>query len=190
MRKSRRQIANRIIETLGVGLVVLDLVVFFAIYRPLGGKLDALVSRDARLREAVRTEERRLDLLQKYEAAFPDTDKELQEFTRNRVPSRREAFSVAAHLIHKVASAAGVNVTTLIYRLDSEHHEPLQRLSLDISLQGPYAGLLKFAHDLETANDFMLIRQFSFTPGGQDAPPGAGAPPIALRLMTDLYLNP
>ena len=183
MRKSRRQVVNRIIEAVGLGLVALDLVGYFAIYKPLGEKLDAEVSRDDKLRLAVRSQQRRVDQLQKYLAAFPEVGKGLQEFAANRTPARREAYSTAARLIYKVADASGVQVSTVVYHLEKDRQGPLEKLSVEINVQGPYASLVKFSHALETASNFILVRDFTVTPGGQN-----GA--LGLRLGADLYLTP
>jgi Tfp pilus assembly protein PilO len=164
-------------------LVALDLVVLFAVYRPLGNKLDVEAHSHTELRQTVRSEQIRVDLLKKFESALPQAGKGLEDFTTNRTPSRREAYSTAAHLIYKAADAAGVKVSTLAFRLDMEHHDPLERLAVEINAQGPYAGLLKFSHALETANEFILVRDFDLTPGGEN-----GA--LGLRLSADLYLTP
>ncbi|HXW16061.1 MAG TPA: hypothetical protein VEN79_16255 [Terriglobia bacterium] len=183
MQKSRRQIINRIAEAIGVGLVALDLVVFFVIYQPLGSKIDREERSYDQLRQTVRNQQARVDIMKKYEAALPKAGKGLEDFTTNRTPSRREAYSTAAHLIHKTAEASGVKVSSTGYRLSMGHNDPLERLELDINLQGPYASLLKFSHTLETANNFILIRDFNFTPGEE-----GGA--LGLRLGADLYLMP
>jgi Tfp pilus assembly protein PilO len=166
-----------------VGLVALDLVVFFAVYRPLGNKLDVEARSHAELRQTVRSEQIRVDLLKKFESALPQAGKGLEDFTSNRTPSRREGFSTAAHLIYKAAEASGVKISTRAYRLEIQHHDPLERLAIDINVQGPYAGLLKFSHALETDNDFILVRDFDLTLGGEN-----GA--LGLRLSADLYLTP
>jgi len=183
VRKSRRQIVNRFFEATGMGLVALDLLVFFAVYRPLGDRKAEVESRFHELQQAKRDQQIRVDVLKKYEAALPQAGKGLEDFTTKRAPSRREGFSTAAHLIHKVADASGVKVSTLAYRLDKEQKDPLERLQLEINVQGPYTGLLKFSHALETANEFMLVRDFTLTPGGEN-----GA--LGLRLGADLYLTP
>ena len=158
MQKSRRQIVNRIFEVAGAGLVTLDLLVFFAVYRPLGDKLDSEARRHAELRQTVRNQQIRVDLLKKFEAALPQAGKGLEDFATNRAPSRREAYSTAAHLVHRIADAAGVKVASMGYRLDTmEHNDPLERLELDINLEGSYTSLLKFSHALETANDFVVL---------------------------------
>lgn len=182
MRKSRRQIVNRIVEAAGVGVVALDLLVFFGVYRPLGNTLVVESRHHEELRQTVRDQQARLDLLKKFEAALPQAGKGLEDFTTNRISPRREAFSAAAHLIHKVADAAGVKLSSTAYRLDTEHHDPLERLAIDINAQGSYTGLLKFSHGLETANDFILVRDFNIGPGDNGA--------LSLRLDADLYLTP
>jgi Tfp pilus assembly protein PilO len=164
-------------------LVALDLLVFFAIYRPLGNKTAMEESRYSGLRQTIRDQQLRVDRLDKFQAALPQTGKGLEDFMTHRIPPRREAYSVAAHLVHKEGDAAGVKVLTMSYHLDSEHHdEPMERLALDITLQGPYAGLLKFSHGLETANEFLLVRQFFLIPGENGA--------LSLRVSADLFLTP
>lgn len=162
--------------------MALDLVVYFAVYRPLGDKAAAEARRHEELRQTVHNQQVRVELLKKFDEALPQAGKGLEDFTNNRIPPRREAFSTAAHLIHKVADASGVKISNLAYHLDTEHHDPLERLDLDIMVQGPYAGLLKFSHALETANDFVLVRDFNFSPGDNGA--------LSLRLGADVYVTP
>lgn len=184
MKRSRRQIINRIFEATAIGLVALSLLVFYTLFRPLGSKIDAAEREHEQLRQTIRTQQARVEILKKYETALPQVGKGLEAFTTSRTPSRREAFSTSAHLIHKIADAAGVKVASTGYRLDSAAQgDPLEKLEIDISLQGSYEGLIKFSHALETTNDFILVRQFTFTPGGDNEP-------LGLRLGAELYLTP
>ena len=184
MKKSRRQIINRILEATGIGLVALDLLVFYAVYQPLSSRIDLAERQDEQIRQTIRDQQARVEVLKKYAAAMPQVGKGLESFNTNRTPSRREAYSTAAHLIHKIADAAGVKVASTGYRLDSATHgDPLEKLELDINLEGSYEGLVKFSHALETTNDFILVRGFNFTPGGDNEP-------LGLRLGAELYLTP
>ncbi len=169
-------------EGIGLGVVALDLVVFFVIYRPLGNQLDGEVRHHEALRQTVRNQQVRVDLLKRFEAKLPEEGKGLEDFTTHRTPSRREAYSTAAHLVHKVADASGVKVSSMGYRLDTEHNEPWERLGLEINLEGSYASLLKFSHALETADDFILVREFNITPGDNGT--------LGLRLGADFYVTP
>jgi len=182
VRKSRRQIVKRIVEAIAVSVIALNILAFYLIYRPLGTQAAAEARHYTELRQSVRDLEVRVDRLEKFQAELPETGKALQDFMTNRIPPRRQAYSVAAHLVHKVGDAAGVKVMTMGYHLESEQHDPLERLALDINVVGSYAGLMKFSHGLETANDFMLVRQFTFVPGENGA--------LNLRLGADLYLTP
>jgi len=183
VKKSRRQIINRVFEATGIGLVILDLLVLFVLYRPLGNKIDGVERDQEALRRTVRNQQVRVDALKKYEAALPQAGKGLEDFTTDRTPARRQAYSTAAHLVHKLADASGVKVSSMGYRLQTQQNDPLERLELDISVMGPYANLLKFAHGLETAHDFILVREFNFAPLGDDQA-------LGLRLGADLYLTP
>jgi Tfp pilus assembly protein PilO len=162
--------------------VALDVLVFFAVYRPLGNRLEAEERRHSELRQTVRNEKVRVDELKKYEAALPQAGKGVRDFMANRIPPRREAFSTAAHLIHKAADAAGVRLSGSAYHLNLEHKDPLEQLQINISAEGSYSNLLKFSHALETANDFVLIRESAFMPGDKGD--------LSLRLGVDLYITP
>lgn len=182
MRKSRRQIINRVIEATGLTLVALALLVFFAVYQPLGNSVSKEERRYSELRQTVRDQQARVEVLKRFEADMPETAKGLEDFLTNRIPPRREAFSVADHLVHKIGDAANVKILGVSFRLDSQHKDPLQRLQLEINVQGPYDGLMKFSHALETANNIIQVREFSVSPGT------AGG--LSMRMGADLYLTP
>ncbi len=184
MKRSRRQIINRVLEDAALGLLVLSAVVYFALYQPLGSKVDAAERQQISLLETVRNQKIRVELLKKYQDALPGSGKGLQDFTTQRTPPRREAYSTAAHLVHKFAEAAGVKVATMGYHLDkTQHSDPLEPLNLAINVQGSYENLIKFSHALETADNFILVRGFTMAPGGD-------VQPLALHLDADFYLTP
>jgi hypothetical protein len=160
------------------------LIVFFAVYRPLGAKGEASARQHEDLRQMVRTEQTRLDLLKKYAVAMPDSQKGIEDFISRRAPSRREGYSATAHMIYKAADAAGVKFSTIAFHLAKDSTDPLEPLALEINVQGPYRGLLKFSHSLETApENFLLVREFMIGPGGDN-----GA--LGLRLRADSYVTP
>lgn len=156
---------------------------FFAVYRPLGEKGKVSARQHEELRQEVRTQQVRLEALKKYAAATPESEKGIEDLISRRAPSRREGYSTSAHLIYKAADAAGVKVSTVAFRLGKGNSDPLVPLGVEINVQGPYRGLLKFSHVLETADDFLLVREFTIGTGGEN-----GA--IGLRLRADLYLTP
>jgi Tfp pilus assembly protein PilO len=172
----------RIVEAVGLGLVVLDAVLYLAVYRPLGSLVASEERRYADARQRAREEQVQVERLKKYQAALPQADERLKDFTSNHAPARRRGFSAAAHLIREVADGSGVQPGSVAYRLDTKRGDPLERLELEINVTGSYTGLLKFVHALETAHDFILVREFSFAQADNGA--------LSLRLLADLYLTP
>ncbi len=183
MKKSRRQIVNRIFEATALCLLAAAVVVFFVLYQPLARKIDAAEHQQEALRQTVRNQQVRVEILKKYELLLPQAGKGLSDFAANRTPERREAYSTAAHLITKLADGSGVKVSSRGYHFDKTQHDPLWRLELDLNVEGPYQDLLKFSHALETANNFILVRDFSFVPGGENQA-------LGLRLGADFYVTP
>lgn len=70
----------------------------------------------------------------------------------------------------------------LAFRLDPDKADPLLRLGLEVTVQGTYLGLLKFAHALETSDNIILEREVFIAPGT------AGI--LSMRLGADIYLTP
>jgi len=182
MRKSRRQIVIRLLELAALGLVSLDLVLYFAVYKPLRSMVAAEQQQYSEVRAKVREAEARLGRLEKFRDALPGAGQQLADFAHQSVPPRRRGFSTAAHLIHEAATAAGVETPGILYRLDSTRHDPLAKLGLEITTDGSYPGLLKFAHTLETTNDLLLIRGFTMAAAENGS--------LSLKLAADLYVTP
>ena len=182
MRKSRRKVLSRIIEWVAASLALVDVVFYLAVLRP----LRRVVAAEAQARDLARShilEERsRVELWKKRLAAVPGADKEMQGFLRDHVPARRRGYSHAARLVRRLAQESSLQLSTVSYKPDSAAAEPLEPLGIDVTVEGSFPGLLKFAHALESGNDFIVVRGFAFQPGE-----GGN---LALRLAADLYLEP
>jgi Tfp pilus assembly protein PilO len=182
MSRSRRNALIRIVEGVAVGLVVLDAVLYFALVRPLRSLRAGEEARYVTVREQVRDLKLRTARLERFQVALPEAEKQLSAFLRNHVPSRRQGFSHAARLMRRLTEQAGLRLSGLGYKLESSENDPLQRLGMEVEVEGPFSSLLNFAHALETAGDFIVVRDFAFEP--------AEGQVVALRLGADLYLKP
>jgi Tfp pilus assembly protein PilO len=182
MSRSRRNALIRIVEGVAVGLVVLDVVLYFALVRPLRSLRAGEEARYVTVREQVRDLKLRTARLERFQVALPETEKQLSAFLRNHVPSRRQGFSHAARLMRRLTEQAGLRLSGLGYKLESSENDPLQRLGMEVEVEGPFSSLLNFAHALETAGDFIVVRDFAFEPAEDQV--------VALRLGADLYLMP
>jgi hypothetical protein len=163
-------------------LVLLDVLLYFGVFR----SIQALVSSEQQQFTALRRRnydgEVRIERLKKFREALPEADKRLAEIERDHAPQRRQGFSQAAKLVRGVAEQSGTQLISRAYKLESNASGPLQRLELVTVVAGPFPTLLKFAHALETASDFIVIRSFSIAPNDTGV--------LELRLAADLYLTP
>jgi len=181
MGKSRRRTVTRIVEGVAVGLVLLDVVLYFALVRPLRSMRAAEQVRYSATRGRVRELTVRAVRLEKFQTAVPETEDQLGAFMRSHIPPRRQGFSRAARLVRRLTEQAGVQLSGVTYKLDSSADDPLERLGIDVEVEGPFPSLLNFSHALETTSDFIVVREFAFEPTE-----GQG---VALRLGADLYLK-
>ncbi len=181
MRRTRRQTVIHLFEKLGLGIVLLDLVFYFAAYRPVRNLVVGEEERYAGERHIVLDEQARVARLEKFRAALPQADKNVDAFVHDHI-SPRPGFSRAADLLRSAAEDSGAELSSQRYRLDTESNDPLQGLGIELSLQGSFAELMKFAHALETADDLVLIREFTLVPGDSGD--------LGLHLRAEMYLTP
>jgi Tfp pilus assembly protein PilO len=182
MTRTRRKLATRILEATALGLVVINLVLYFALVRPVRNVRAAAESQYTAVRDRVREGKARVARLEKFKAGVPDAETQLEEFLKDHVPERRQGFSRAARMVRKVSEDSKVRLTGVSYKLVARGDDPLARLGLEIAVEGTVANLLNFTHALETSGDFLTLREFSFEPGESRA--------IAMRVGADLYLKP
>jgi Tfp pilus assembly protein PilO len=182
MSRTRRRTIIRIVELVAVGVLLLDLVFYFALVRPLRSLRAAEEGRYSAARVLVRQLGLRAERLEKFQAAIPQAEDQLGSFYESHIPSRRQAFSRAARLVRRLTGQASVQLSAVSYKLDTSTDQPLQRLGIEVEVDGPFAGLLNFSHALETAGDFVVVRNFNMHP--------AEGSLLTLRLDADLYLKP
>ncbi len=182
MSTSKRKALIRTVERIAVTLFVLDVVAYGVLVLGVGKRNETA----SRLRDDLLRQHqdiaKRVKRLEHFQASLPDAKKSLEEFMQVRVPTRRQGYSTAARLIREVAQKSGVNISGVSYKLGSEQKEPLERLAVTVNAEGLYPGLIKFGRSLETASDFIVVREFTFTQGDGGI--------LALRLSADLYLSP
>jgi len=182
LRRSRHQIVARVFQIAGVSLVLLDVLLYFFVYRYTQQQLSSEQQQFAALRQHILEGETRIELLKKYREALPETGKKLASLEREHTPPRRQAYSQASELVRRIADQSGAQLAKVAFKEDRKASGPLLRLGILIDVEGPFPALLKFAHGLETASDLLLIRSFNMAESEEGA--------IQLRLAADLYLAP
>lgn len=179
---SRRKTIVRIVEGAAIGLVVLDLVAYFALVRPLRSLRVSQEAQYTTARDRMREARARVARLEKFQAAVPDAETQLGEFLTDHVPERRQGFSRAARLVRELSEKSKVHLASVSYHLAPGGDDPLARLGLSVEVEGPFSGVMSFARALETSGEFVALGDFSFEPGENRT--------IALRMGAELYLQP
>jgi len=180
--RTPRKVIVRMLERTAVALLLVDLIIYSVGVFWFGSRLQAAQRERDEIYRRVRLESGQVARLGRFETLLPGVDRELQAFEQSHVPPRRRGFSRGARLIRKIASDSGVELAGVAYKLDSRGGQPLKPLAINVEVEGPFDGLVKFSHSLETASDFVVVREFSLHPveGGS----------MSLKISADLYLVP
>lgn len=181
--RTRRKVLIRFIQRAALTLALLDVALYFAAVRPLDNLAKGEWERLSSVRHHVQEMQANVTRLEKARAALPGTNDQLGSFVRNHVPPRRKGFSRADHLVQRLTQQSGLQLSSVEYRLDPAEGDPFERLGVSMNVVGSFNGLLKWAHALETASDFIVIRGFSFASA-------EGGASLELHVTADLYLSP
>ena len=182
MPKSRRKGLVRIVVRAALVLVALDVIVYFALARPIASLETKTWARLSDVRHRVQEAQVRVLHLEKFKAKLPTAQEELAAFEQDHIPSRRQGFSRVARLVRQLSEKSGLEPPAVAYRLEATGKDPLERLGVEINLEGGFPDLLKFTHALETSTDMIVVRDFSFSPGESGQ--------VGMRLTADMYLSP
>ena len=182
MPKNRRKSLVRIVVQAALVLVVLDVMVYFAVSRPVASLETMAWARLSDVRRRAQEAQVRVSHLERFRAKLPTARQQLAAFENDHVPPRRQGFSRVARLLRRLSEQSKVELSGLSYRLDAGGKEPLERLGVELNAEGNFPDLLKFTHALETASDMIVLRDFSFGPGESGQ--------IGMRLTADMYLSP
>ena len=182
MRRSRHKTVIRAFQIVGASLILLDVLLYYAMYRTTQTLLSSEQQQFAVLRRSIFEGEARIERLKKFREALPETGKKLASLEREHTPPRRQAGSQAAKLVRLVTQQSGAQLANVAFKFDPKASGPLQRLGMVVNVEGPFPALLKFAHGLETASDLLVIQSFNMAESEEGV--------LELRLMADLYLTP
>jgi hypothetical protein len=182
LRRTRRQILVRTFEVLGSVLLLADVVIYFAAWRPMQTMAIAQHEQFNAARRRIFDDQEHIERLEKFKSLLPGAGQGLETVIRDHMPARRQAFSQAAKLVRRVTGQSGTELSSVAYKLDLKSTGPVERMGLAIGVLGPFPGLMKVAHALETASDFLVIRGFTIEPGENNM--------LNMRLDVDMYMTP
>lgn len=182
MTRQRRKLWTRIAEAVAVTLVVLNVVMYFVLVRPLRNMRASAESGYGATRARIQEAKGRVARLEQYRVDVPRSEAELQDFLREHISGRRQGFSHAARMVRQMSEDSKVRLTGVSYKLSGPGDDPLARLGLDFDVEGAFPDMLRFAHALETSGEFLTVKSLSWSP--------AETRTIAMHVSTELYLRP
>ncbi len=179
--RQRRKALLRLAERLAMGLVALDILMYFALFRPLRSRLLDSYSTYSKTYAAILSDRAELEAMTRLKAELPTSNANFNKFLGNHIPPRREGFSDAMELLRKLSHDSGMQIDAVSYKLHDNKLEPLDRLGIRIEVEGTFAQVLRFVNEIETNKDFLQVRQFMFQLGDSGV--------LDLKMEADLYLT-
>jgi len=177
-----RKTVTPIFEIAAVTLVVLDIALglsaaWFSDRRRAENELLAGTVRH------VQEEQARVARLEKFQAVLPGAGDQVKKFESDHVPSRRLVYAKASHLVRLLAEKSEVQLTGVGFKMQPNREDIFfERLGVDVSADGSFEKLVNFSYGLETASDFMVVRNFGFATGEHGK--------LSLHVLADLYMTP
>jgi len=182
LRRNRHQTVTRVFQIFGISLVLLDVLLYFFVYRQTQSLLSSELEQFESLRLRIFDGEARIGRLTKYKDGLPETGKNLAAVIGDHTLHRRQAYSQAFKLLRQVAEKSGAQLGKVEFKRNDRAAGPVLPLGAAINVEGSFPALLKFAHGLETANDLLVIRSFNMVEG-EDTPQ-------QMHLVVDMYFTP
>jgi len=102
---------------------------------------------------------------------------QIDDFYKNRLPSQDSAI---ADSLGKLASASGVRMGGIKYKIEDPQPVGLRQVSIDADFDGDYLHLVRFLNELERSHLFFLVDSVSL--GGEQA----GMVKLQMKLETYL----
>jgi len=181
MQNSRKTLIP-VFEVAAVALVLLDVALGFA-------SAWAAQQRDAArdlltdTRRRVLVDRARIASLESFQAQLPDAADQIKEFQSDHVSPRREGFLRASQLVRDLADKSNVKFAGVSYKIETKQEAPYSvRLGMEIGLEGPFSNLANFSHELETADEFVVVRSLVFTTQQTGK--------LSLKVGADFYMKP
>lgn len=174
----RRGVAVPLLAGLAINIGVLALGVF---------PLQASVASDEARAIAVKSE---LAEAQRLERLANDTrtsqqraDQELKTFYSEVLPkSHAEARDLLYLQLRTISRQTGLDFSGSSFEPEAVDDSSLMRFRLDVTLTGEYSNIRRFLYDLETAEEFFIVRSVKLGPSNQKI--GTGSLEVVLNVAT------
>ena len=173
LRHTRKNIKTALAVMAGVDL--LALIIYIS---PLVGSAEARRQEIAQLQVELTTKTKQVAPLKDLPQRVEKAKHQIADFYKKRIPEQNSAVPAE---FGKLATANGVTIENVKYKLPEDKAGKLQPEELEADLAGNYSSLARFINALERDDMFFIIN--SITLGGE--PQG----PVKLTMKLETYLK-
>ncbi len=157
-------------------LLLLDVAAVAMLMTPLGGR-ESL--RQDQLRQAwMSLKGRQSAPWRGLDKKIPQSRRDIEAFYRDRFPAGYSAISTD---MGKIASEAGVKVSSEKYMQKESDVQNLQRVEIDADVAGDYLQLVRFINSLERSKTFFIVDELELA--------GEQSGTVKLRIKLETYLR-
>jgi Tfp pilus assembly protein PilO len=152
-----------------LALLVLDGLFLFFSFRPLG--LSASQQNDdlQSLREEAKGKRETVARLRKIESTLGESNRLGDQFYQSKFLPAESGFGTIMEEVEKLAVANGVRKGTVSYGVQEIKDRPdLEEVSIDTTLEGDYAKIVRFVNQLEQSPLFLIVDNMGVSAGGKN----------------------
>ena len=184
-RKPSRFDLRQSMRTIGIVLGVLaaiNLVFYLVAVQPIVSRFDRLsgvdqpFSRITETRATVETQEGYLEAVQRAKA-------DLSELNQQRLSTRKERMVDVERELARLCEEFGIDLLEVSIEFDSTLEEGLERMTMDVPLEGGYRELREFLQAVEQSDEFLVVEAVALTQAD------LGGNVLSLSIMVTTYFQ-
>jgi len=161
-----RQSARAVTMVLGA-LALANLVLYMIVVQPTVSDYDRLRSEDqpfTRINETRATVESQEGYLQAVVRAKED----LSNLNQDRLSTRKQRMVDVERELARLCEQFGIDLLEVSIEIDAMLEEGLERMTMDIPLEGGYRELREFLQAVEQSDEFLVVEAVALTQTDQD----------------------
>jgi Tfp pilus assembly protein PilO len=150
------------------GLAIANVVVFFALVRPIGGSASDLAEELEQTRRQVRQGQIEITRLKKLVEKVGNARKQQNAFVKTYFMDRRTASSTILMEIQSAAGKAGLTPREHAFVIDPiEGSDTLSMMTITANYEGSYGNLVDFVNQIDKSARFLIIDNIQAAPQQQ-----------------------
>lgn len=146
-------------------LLLLNLVFYLALHRPVKSEHDVLSNDNAPQLTALRKWQEAVEGKESYLATLLSTGETLGQFKKEVLSSRERRMIEVQFELDRLASQFNININQVNYQNEDLPKEGLERFGMVVPLAGGYQNLRRFIRAVEESDKFLVIERVALAKG-------------------------